>query len=300
MKLIKNLPLAAGGLILSLFTLANILGFYSVSLKYMVFSLGFFFYILYLLKLIIFPKTIKTILDNPLIASSFPTMFMATIVLSAYAKYVSSDVASILWYLGIICYAIYIPYFTYRYYLYGEVFIENTFATWFVVYVGFAVAGVFVSSSGNVLLAKIIFYLALAGYLYTLPIMLYRNFMWDYKFDDVVYPTKVVMAAPSSILFLSYYHTFTEKSVYMIGILFVLSQFFYLIAVSYFKRIFKKEQFPTLAATTFPMVTGAFVMKNMYDYTHFSLLKTIYYVELTFAIIVVLWVLIYYFRLILK
>lgn len=285
MNFIKKFPLAMSGLFLASLTLGNLLTVFNFNLRIGIGILVFIFYICYLLKLLIYPDVVNEELNNPLVASSFPTIAMATIVLSSYAKDINNFLAVVMWYGGIIFYFFYIPFFTRKFV--SNFNIKQVFATWYIVYVGVAIAGILTPVSGNYILGYGTFLFGLVMFMLSLPIIGYRTLKYR-DLNAIQFPSHVVLAAPASLLFLSYFNSVQNKNEVMLLTLFAISQLFYVICVPIVIKVLVGNFYPTLSATTFPMVTGAFVTKLLASYFQGNvILVTIYWIQFIFAIIVV-------------
>lgn len=300
MKILKDYPLPISGLFLSMLTLGNILQTYSNSIRVMIGIAIFLLYIIYIQKLIFcFSDVMNAVNTNPLVASSFPVIAMASVVLSSYIKPFSSEIANFLWYGALVFYTFYIPYFTYRYIKGFK--ITNVFATWYIVYVGIAIIGIFSRVSGNYTVGQFTFWFGLVTFLILLPIICYRVLKYP-NITDLQRPSLIVLAAPASLLFLSYYFSVAEKNSAMLIFLFVLSILFYVIALFLLPRILKQDFYPTLSATTFPMVTGAFVSRLMAEYfvSYQSIFSGLYLVQLVIAVFVVTFAFVSYMKFFIK
>jgi len=109
---IKNVPLPISGLILSFFSLGNLLKNYMPYLREICFILGLFLFILISLKIILCPRKIKEELENPLIASVSGIYSMGMMSFSIYFLNYSYYLSLAIWILGIRIHALLIIYFT--------------------------------------------------------------------------------------------------------------------------------------------------------------------------------------------
>lgn len=284
--MLKKLPLPMSGLFLSILTLGNLLESYSASIRWLLFSIALIFYLLYIMKLVSNLQDVKHALHNPLVASSFPVIAMATVVLSSYAVHWSYTLAKVLWYGAFLFYCGYIPFFSHRFV--KNFTLNNVYATWYIVYVGIAICGIFTRVSGNYFLGKFSFWFGFLLFLSLMPIICYRATFVN-KLQPLEIPSLVVLAAPASLLFLAYHFANPNKSNILTLILFSLSLVFYIVGFTFLPKIFSSPFYPTWSATTFPMVTGAFVTKIMLtEYTSYILILTpLYYSQLVVAIFVV-------------
>jgi len=99
-----------------------------------------FILVLVLLKLIMFPQMIKEDMQNPVMASVAGTFPMALMLLSTYIKPFIGAAAKYLWFFAIGLHIALIIYFTVKFIL--KLQMTKVFASYYIVYVGIAVAAV--------------------------------------------------------------------------------------------------------------------------------------------------------------
>ena len=84
MDLIKKLPIPISGLILATLSLGNLLQDIHPYLRYAFGVIGILILILMLLKIILYPQSIREDFKNPIIVSSSGTFSMSLMILSTY------------------------------------------------------------------------------------------------------------------------------------------------------------------------------------------------------------------------
>ncbi|MDO4793780.1 MAG: hypothetical protein Q3993_06320 [Filifactor alocis] len=99
MAFLKKYPLPISGLILVILALGNLLKPYGEGLRTV---LGLIGGILYLIYLIVFDAKLSEALENPVIASVFPTFTMATMLVPTYIKPYAPALAPAIWYIEVI------------------------------------------------------------------------------------------------------------------------------------------------------------------------------------------------------
>lgn len=144
MKVFFNkIPLALSSLVLALFSLSNQISQYTLFSQgiWLIAVFGFF---LVLGRLIIGYRQTQEDLHNPVIASAFPSFFMAAFLFADRLSLAQTDL-SIAW-IGLLgLYIAYIIFFSLRFL--RPLVLEQIYPSWFVVYVGPAISLVTVPDS---------------------------------------------------------------------------------------------------------------------------------------------------------
>ncbi|MBR0256225.1 MAG: C4-dicarboxylate ABC transporter, partial [Synergistaceae bacterium] len=141
MDFLKRYPIPIAGLILALFALGNLIQSYSNEARLVLGVIGLILYVPYLLKVAILNVKLSEPLSNPVAASVFPTFTMATMLLAGYVKPYCPECAGFIWYAGVIGHALLIVWFSVNFVVKGFA-VKKVFPSWFIVYVGIAVASV--------------------------------------------------------------------------------------------------------------------------------------------------------------
>ena len=169
---LKRYPIPIAGLILALLALGNLLQSYDPRIRLALGGIAAVLYVIYLLKLIILNTKLKEPLENPVAASVLPTFTMATMLLGGYVKPYAPSLGVGLWYAGLMGHVILILWFSWGF-LRGFS-IKKVFPSWFIVYVGIAVASVSAPVAGRLDIGQAAFWFALAAYLCLLPFVCWR------------------------------------------------------------------------------------------------------------------------------
>ena len=139
-NVIKKVPIPLCGVILGMAALGNLLQSYSEGIRYACGIVAAFLLVLFVLKLILFPQMIKEDLNNPIMASVAPTLSMALMLLSTYVKPFIGQAAFFIWIAAIVLHIVLILYFSKKFIL--NLQMPKVFASYYIVYVGIAVAAV--------------------------------------------------------------------------------------------------------------------------------------------------------------
>ncbi len=200
-KFLEKCPLPITGLILGLAALGNLVQSYGNPFRNILGIIAGILFILFLTKLMLYPQQVKNDLNNPVIASVFPTFSMATMLLSTYLNPYFPTFAFTLWMIGFILHGYLIFWFTIRFI--PKLNIKQVFPSWFIVYVGIVAASVTSSAYGMELLGKIAFWFGFITYFMLLCPILYRILKVK-KMPKAALPTLVILAAPASLLLAGY------------------------------------------------------------------------------------------------
>lgn len=293
MAFFKKYPIPIAGLILSLFALGNLLQPYSKNLRLIIGAIGLILYLVYIAKLIALNITLKEELENPVSASVFLTITMATMLLSVYVKTFSYIAGFIIWYTGFIIHALLIIWFTVKFL--PRFSIKKVFPSWYIVYVGIAAGTVTADAFGQVILGKTAFWFALAAYLFLLLPVSYRVI----KIKDIPLPAKptlIIMSAPASLLLAGYLSCFSNKNSVMVYFLLIMSIIFFAVALICLPKLLKHKFTPGYSAFTFPLVISAIAAKmaNSYFNQANAVLNILTKIEEIAAVLIVTWVLVCY------
>lgn len=292
MKFLKRYPIPIAGLILGLFALGNLIQSYSAEARLALGVVALILYVPYLLKVIVLNVKLSEPLSNPVAASVFPTFTMATMLLAGYVKPYCADCAAILWYAGVVGHALLIVWFTMKFVLNGFG-IKKVFPSWFIVYVGIAVASVSAPVTGQLAIGQYAFWFGLATYILLLVVVC-RRVWFVGEIPAPAMPTTVIFAAPASLLLAGYMVSFPEKDSRIVLCLLALSVFFWAVGMLYFLRTFRGAFMPSHSAFTFPLVISALAVKLSAGFTGFAWQGTLSEVETVIAAAIVLWVLVRY------
>lgn len=257
--IIKKVPVPLCGVMLGTAALGNLLQSYGEGIRYVCGIFAAFLLVLVLFKLFMFPDMVKEDMKNPIMASVAGTFSMAIMILSTYVKPFIGNGAFVIWLIGIALHVALIIYFTMKFIV--KLQMPKVFASYFIVYVGIAVASITAPAYGQLGIGSAAFWFGFVTLILLLILVTYRYV----KFKDIPNPAKpliCIYAAPTSLCIAGYVQSVTPKSYGMLIGMFVVASVLYVFslvkAVGYLKLPF----FPSYAAFTFPFVISAIASKQ--------------------------------------
>lgn len=256
--MIKKIPLPLAGVMLGFAALGNLLQTYSEYIRLFCGVISAVLGLLLILKLITYPSMIKEDMKNPIMAGVSATFPMSIMLLSTYIKPFVGSIAIGFWYLGIALHIALIVYFSIEFIL--KFNIKKVFTTYFIVYVGIAVASVTAPAFEKIKIGSIAFWFAFILCMLLLVVVTYRYT----KYKDIPNPAQplfCIYAAPVSLCLAGYIQSIQNKSVIMITFLAILSFLIYIIVLSKLPKYLKIPFFPSYASFTFPLVISAIGLK---------------------------------------
>lgn len=292
MNFLKRYPIPIAGLILGLFALGNLIQSYSADVRLALGVIALILYVPYLLKILFLNFKLAEPLDNPVAASVFPTFTMATMLLAGYIKPYCSECANIIWYAGLIGHILLIIWFSMKFVL-RNFAIKKVFPSWFIVYVGIAVASVSAPVTDQLIIGQYAFWFAFVTYFCLLFIVCKRVFFVG-EIPAPAMPTTVIFAAPASLLLAGYMVSFPEKVSWIVYLLLAFSIFFWVAGIIYFAKTFRGAFIPSHSAFTFPLVISGIATRMSAAFTGFSWQNTLCDIQTLIAAVIVLWVLVRY------
>lgn len=257
-QFLKKYPVPIAGLILGLAAAGNLVQSYGGSYHMFFGIISSILFVLMLLKIIKYPKDIKESLNNPVVASVFPALSMAIMLLSVYLKPLSYGAASILWYIGIILHMLLILWFTKKFVL--DFKLKQVFPSWFIVYVGIVAASVTGPAFKMIKAGQAAFWFGFVAYLILLPMIIYRVLKIK-EMPESALPTLAIFAAPVSLLLAGYMNSFKVKNMVMVLFLMVLSIIMYFAVILMLFKLLRLKFYPSYSGFTFPVVISGIAMK---------------------------------------
>ncbi len=295
-EFIKKIPLPIAGVMLSLAALGNLLVSYGLIYKNFLGLLSAIILLLLTFKISLCTKGVIEELNNPVIASVFPTYSMGIMLLSVYFKDMSFSLARTIWIIGVLIHIGLILFYTMKFV--SGFNIKKLFPSTFVVYVGIGAAGITAPAFKLANIGQIFFWFSFISFIILLPILLYRTIVVK-GIPEPALPTTVIFAAPASLCLAAYLNSFSDKNIYIVGFLAVLSLILYLGVLLYLPKLLKLKFYPSFAAFTFPMVISAIAMKGTNGFLikaekGIELLKYVVKFQEIIAVLIVTYVLIKY------
>lgn len=270
MNFLKRVPLPLSGVALGFAALGNLLSAYNMSFKVICGVLAFIGLILITGKYLSDIEAFTTDMKNPVIASVSGAYTMALMLLAVYVKPVVPTFAIALWYIAVVLHFILMIYFTLNIVLKIKIPDEmmKIAASFFIVYVGIAVASVTAPAFKNMALGQICFWI---GFILYIPFFIYVSYRYI-KLGNKKIEAKAlacIYAAPASLCVAGYIGSFEQKNILFLGGLYIFSLLMYLVgtavAIDLFVSFVKNNDFkfyPSFAGLTFPFVISAIATKQ--------------------------------------
>lgn len=289
--IIKNTPIAISGLLLAIFSLANL---YDISfLKIFILLIGIIILGILLSKIIFYMDEIKKELNQLVVLSTSGTFSMALMLFSTFLISYNYFIAIILWIIGLILHSLLIIIFSYKY-IFHNFKIENVYASYWVVYVGITMASITGLSFNLQYFTWIFFVFGFIMMLITLPLVTYRYIKYPVTFEPNK-PLKCIYAALINILIVGYVNSFTNINLNFLFSLYLIASIFYIFSLYKFIGYRKMPFYPSYSAFTFPFVISAIASTKILSITNNNpLLHFIVLVEIAIATVIVAYVLIKY------
>lgn len=256
---LKKVPLPICGVALGFAALGNLLQSYSEGIRLLCGVVSGCLLTLFILKCICHPKTLREDLKNPIMASVLGTFPMALMLLSVYVKPLIGVCAKGIWFLAIGLHILLIVYFTITFIV--KLQLSKVFASYYIVYVGIAVASISAPAYGMEALGSLIFWFAFLCLLALVVLVSIRYV----RIKDVPNPAKpliCIYAAPMSLCIAGYVQCVMPKSAVFLLLMYAAAAVFYLFALVKAVGYLKLPFFPSYAAFTFPFVISAIASKQ--------------------------------------
>ena len=294
-KILKKIPMPIVGVMLAFATLGNLVQSYGDVYRNVMGIISAILFIVATVKFATDFQGLKNELDNPVAASVFPTYTMGIMLLATYIKPYNSSMAYAVWIVGILMHITLIIAFSMKFI--KNFNIEKVFPSWFIVYVGIGVAAV-TGKAFNQTVGQWAFWFAVISYLILIFVVGKRVFVIK-EIPEPALPTLIIFAAPGSLCLAGYLNTFEQKNFFIFLFLLVLSQCFYIFALTKLVRLLKLKFYPSYSGFTFPLVISALALKLSNGFLvsqgiKIVVLPALIKVEEIIAVIIVFYVLIRY------
>lgn len=300
--MIKKVPVPLCGVMLGTAALGNLLQSYSEGIRYLCGIVAGILLVLILLKLIMFPGMIKEDMNNPIMASVAGTFSMSLMLLSVYIKPLIGQGAFYLWILAILLHIVLIIYFTIQFIF--KLQMPKVFASYYIVYVGIAVASITAPAYEALSIGSAAFWFAFLALIVLLILVTIRYV----KYQEVPEPAKPLLciyAAPASLCVAGYIQSVTIKSYGLLMTMFVVACILYIFVFVKAVKYLQLPFYPSYASFTFPFVISAIASKQTMAYlagigSPIPFLKYVVLFQTAAAAILVIYTLIQYGKFLLK
>ena len=256
-KFIRSVPMAICGVSLALAALGNLLlPTFGPVARYICGILSAALLVIFVLKLILDYPHAREELKTPIPLSVLPTATMTVMLLSAYIRPHMPGSALFIWYCAIIAHLGIMLIFAKRFM--AGLKARNVFPTWFITFVGIAIASVTAPAMGAVQIGQAVFYLGFVLYFAALPLVVCRMIKADQFFPQPAQPTIAIFAAPMSLLIVGYFSSFQQRNEMLVYFMLALALASYIyVTIKMLTSLLKIKFYPTCAAYTFPYVISA-------------------------------------------
>lgn len=256
--MIKKIPLPAAGVMLGMAALGNLIQSYSEGLRLACGAISALIGILLLIKIVLYPGQFAEDMKNPIMASVSGTFSMALMLLAGYAKPFLGSGAIAIWYVAIGLHISLMIYFTVRFMLHLQ--LPKVFASYYIVYVGIAVASVTAPVFGQTAIGTAAFWFAFVAALLLLVLVTWR-YVKVKAVPEPAQPLFCIYTAPISLCLAGYIQSVQPKSLMLIGFMAALSTVIYIMVLTKLPAYLKMKFYPSYAAFTFPFVITAIGLK---------------------------------------
>ena len=259
MSILKRVPIPICAVSLGMFGLGNLLQSYSEGVRLLCGAVGGVLMAVFLLSILVDVKKFRTDMGNPIMASVSFTFPMAVMLLATYLNPYIGGPAKVIWYVGVALHVVMIIWFSVKF-LRGFA-LERVFASWYIVYVGIAMAGITAppfqaTAIGS---ACVVFGLVTLVVLLVLVTVRYVKKL----VPKPAQPLICIYAAPTSLCIAGYVQSVIPKSLPLLLVLWVLATVLFLFACVKFVQYLRLPFFPSYAAFTFPFVISAIASKQL-------------------------------------
>ncbi len=297
-SLLKRIPLPITGLMLAIFALGNLIQSYGEVFRSIAGAIGLIIFIAVILKIAIHPSIIREELSNPIVFSVFPTFSMGMMLLATYLKPYNDGLGFGIWIIGVILHVILILIFSANHLL--KFNIKKVFPSWFIVYVGIVVSSVTAPAFKMQSFGRVAFYFGLVSYIILMIIVIKRVFFVK-DIPEPATPTLIIFAAPGSLCLAGYLNSFEQINMVLFLSMLVISQIIYFLVLFKLIKLARLKFYPSFSGFTFPLVISAISLKLSNGFLVNSdraipALKYLVKFEEIIALLIVIFVLIYYLK----
>ena len=216
--------------------------------------------ILFLAKFFGDNESFRQDMQNPMLASISGTFSMALLLLGGYAKAFSAGFGLVVWWVGLLLHIGLIIWFTVKYVAHFK--LKQVFPSWYIVYVGIAVAGVSAPAFNMQTIGTATFWFGLVTFA-ILTIVIIARYAKVGQPPVPARPVFCIMTAPASLCVAAYVQSVTPKSQAFLVCLEVIATVFFIVVLTQLPKFLKNTAFaPSYAAFTFPFVITAIALKQ--------------------------------------
>lgn len=184
---------------------------------------------------------------------------MALMLLSTYVKPFIGPISKYIWFLAIALHIVLIIYFTVKFIV--KLQLPKVFASYYIVYVGIAVAAVTAPAYEQLGIGAATFWFGFVT-LIALLILVTVRYVKCPQIPEPAQPLICIYAAPTSLCIAGYVQSVTPKSRTFLLAMLVVATIIYVFAFVKALQCLKLKFYPSYAAFTFPFVISAIATKQ--------------------------------------
>lgn len=206
-------------------------------------------------------ETFKKNMQNPMLASISGTFSMALMLLGTYVKqYLGAAGLGLgIWWFAVALHIGLIAYFTVKFVAHFD--LKQVFPSWYIVYVGIAVAGVSAPAFGMEAFGAFTFWFGLITFI-AISVAVFMRYNKVGVPPAPARPAFCICTAPASLCVAAYVQSVAPKSQALLVCLEVVATIFFIMVLVKLPGLLKDKNFyPSYAAYTFPFVITAIALK---------------------------------------
>ena len=251
---IERVPFPVCGVALGTIALGNLLDNYVPGIRYVLAVLAALMLVALVSKCVLVPGFFRENMDNPISASVSGTFPMTVMQLSALVAPWWGPVAFVLWGAAVAAHMILIAFFTVRYVFRFK--LEQVFASWFIAYVGLAVASVTAPAFGMEAFGAGVFWFAFVALAVLVVVVTVRYFARR-EMAEATLPLICIYAAPFNLCIVAGLNSVEPAPVALLTVLWSIGAVLYVISAVNCVLCLRRDFYPSYAAFTFPFVISA-------------------------------------------
>lgn len=252
-ELVKGTPIPAAGVALGLVSLGNLLEPVGEGVRVALAVCAAVLVVLVIAKIVLFPNMVREDMKNPVVAGTSGTFFMAIMQLASVAAPVAFAPAFALWCAAVLGHVALIVWFTATFIARFD--LKKVFATYFVAYIGIAVASVTSPAFGMEPVGRALFWFAFACYAVLFVVVTVRYA--KHEVPEAAKPTLCIYSAPASLSLTAYLSVMEEPNLAFVAVLAAFAQVMFVAVLTQLPKLLRLPFYPSYAAMTFPFVITA-------------------------------------------
>jgi exfoliative toxin A/B len=258
---VGRVPINLSGVMLAAFALGNLLQSFGEGWRVACGAAAGFMLVLLLLKLILFPRAIIEDLSQPVTAGVAGTFTMGLMFAAVYlTQYLSAASFGLwLWQTAVGLHAVLMIYYFFRFI--RRMKLEQIYTVCFIVFVGFAAAGVTAPVFGyQASVGTFAFWFGLCAFAVLFFVVTAR--MIKIKPAQPFKPLTAIYTAPLSLCIVAYIQSVAAKNLTLLAVMLAIASAIYVFALVCALRCLARPFYPSWAGMTFPFVISANALKQ--------------------------------------